>query len=81
MPTLVSKDEPLQASTVYTGYLILKALKKSPNKSLTLAETGQVLRPNRVTHSRPLLFGLMFLYSAGLIEFTPPYFTCCDSND
>lgn len=80
MPTLLSKDEPLRASAVYTGYLLLKALKASPDGRITLRDAADQLRKAGVSHSRPLLFGAMFLFSTGLVQFAPPYLVCLDSD-
>jgi hypothetical protein len=76
MPKLVSKDEPLRSSAIFTGYLLLEALRSSPTRRLTLADAASRLRSAGVPHTRPLLFGAMFLYAAGLVEFDAPYLVC-----
>lgn len=73
MHTLVSKDESLRSSMVYVGYLILKQLDKSENGYLPLAEIAKNLAKHEIKQSRAMIFALIFLHSAGAIEFTAPY--------
>lgn len=73
MHTLVSKDEPLKTSMVHVGYLILKRLEKSQDARLSLTELAAHLAKYGIKQSRPMMFALIFLHSAGVIEFTAPY--------
>lgn len=73
MYTLVSKDESLKSSMVYVGYLILKQLDKSNSNRLSLTEIAKNLAKHDVNQSRAIIFALIFLHSAGAIEFTAPY--------
>ncbi len=71
--TLVSKDEPLRTSMVYIGYLILKRLEKASEARLSLPELAKHLNAHGVNEYRPIMFGLVFLYSVGAIDFKAPY--------
>ena len=73
MNTLVSKDEPLKTSMPYVGYLVLKKLEKTDDGRLSLAEISHHLTKQGVTKSRPMMFALIFLHLAGLIDFRAPY--------
>lgn len=73
MNTLVSKDEPLKTSMPYVGYLVLKKLEKAKAGRLSLAEISQDMTKQGVTKSRPMMFALIFLHLAGLIDFRAPY--------
>lgn len=73
MNTLVSKDEPLKTSMPYVGYLVLKKLEKTEEGRLSLAEISHHLTKQGVTKSRPMMFALIFLHMAGLIDFRAPY--------
>lgn len=73
MHTLVSKDEPLKSSMVHVGYLILKHLEKSKEQRLSLTEVAAHLAKHDVKQSRPMIFALIFLHTAGVVEFTAPY--------
>jgi hypothetical protein len=73
MNTLVSKDEPLKTSMPYVGYLVLKKLEKSEEGCLSLTEISSHLTKYGVTKSRPMMFALIFLHLAGLIDFRAPY--------
>jgi len=71
--TLVSKDESLKHSMVNIGYLILKEFEAKATDRLSLAEISSRLRKESITHYRSIMFALIFLHSAGAIEFKAPY--------
>lgn len=73
MNSLVSKDEPLKTSMVHVGYLILKKLERARDGRLSLTEIAAHLADHGVNKSRPMMFALIFLHSAGIIGFTAPY--------
>ena len=73
MNTLVSKDESLKTSMPHVGYLVLKKLEKAEGGRISLAEVAQHLGKHGITKSRPMMFGLIFLHLAGLVEFKAPY--------
>lgn len=73
MNTFVSKDESLKTSMPYVGYLVLKKLEKTDDGRLSLAEISHHLTKLGVTKSRPMMFALIFLHLAGLIDFRAPY--------
>jgi hypothetical protein len=73
MNSLVSKDEPLKTSMVHVGYLILKRLEKSKGARLSLTEVAAHLAKYGINQSRPMIFALIFLHSAGVIDFAAPY--------
>lgn len=73
MNSLVSKDESLETSIVHVGYLVLKKLEKADGGRLSLAEIAAYLAKNHVNKSRPMMFALIFLHMAGIIDFKAPY--------
>ncbi|MBT62353.1 MAG: hypothetical protein CML13_03985 [Puniceicoccaceae bacterium] len=73
MHSLVSKDEALKTSMVHVGYLILKKLEKSSDARLSLTEVAAHLAKYGINQSRPMMFALIFLHTAGVIDFTAPY--------
>lgn len=73
MNTLVSKDESLKTSMPHVGYLVLKKLEKADGGRLSLSDVAQLLTKHGITKSRPMMFGLIFLHLAGLIDFKAPY--------
>lgn len=73
MELLISKDEKIKNSVVYVGYLILKELKKNNSNKVSIFEIIDVLKKRNITHSRQIVFGLMFLHSCGIIDFREPY--------
>jgi hypothetical protein len=73
MISLVSKDEPLKSSMVYVGYLILKQLDKAKDQRLSLTEIAAYLTKRNIKKSRPMMFALIFLHTAGVIDFKAPY--------
>ena len=73
MELLISKDEKIKTSVVYVGYIILKELKKNSSDKVSIFEIVDALKKRNITHSRQIIFGLMFLHSCGIIDFKEPY--------
>ncbi|AUM67245.1 hypothetical protein C0R09_02775 [Brevibacillus laterosporus] len=63
----------MKSSAVYIGYLILKEVKKSEAKKVSIYKVSDILKKNGITHSRQLIFGILFLYSLGMVKFEEPY--------
>ncbi|MDF9843804.1 hypothetical protein M2105_004816 [Paenibacillus sp. PastF-1] len=73
MALLVEDGENFKTSAVYIGYLILKEVKKSETKKVSIYKVSDTLKKNGISHSRQLIFGLLFLYSLGIVKFEEPY--------
>lgn len=73
MYMLISKDEDFKTSPVYTASLILKLFQKKKETKLSIFEIYRELKKNDIHHYRQVFFGLAFLYSTGIIQFTEPY--------
>lgn len=80
MSNLISKDEPVQSSAVYTGYIILKAIREKGDSRVSIGEAAKALRAHGILHSRSMMFGMLFLFSTGVIQLDPPYLTCANSE-
>lgn len=70
---LISKDENIKHSVVYIGYIILKELSLKKNKRISIYEIATALKKNNLLISEQFNYSLMFLYSAGIIDFEEPY--------
>lgn len=70
---LVEGSENIKASSVYTGYLILNEVTKSDTKKISLYKISDILKKKGINNSRQLIFGVLFLYSMGLVKFEEPY--------
>ncbi|MDP1721804.1 MAG: hypothetical protein Q8L37_01200 [Candidatus Gottesmanbacteria bacterium] len=74
MTMLVARDENIKSTTVYVGYLILKVLKRSKERKITIFDAVEAIRGERgIIHYRQLMFALLFLYSTNVIDFVEPY--------
>jgi hypothetical protein len=71
--SLISKDENITNSIVYIGYLILKEISKSTDKKISIYDIANILKKHNALNSEQLNYTLMFLYSAGIIDFEEPY--------
>ena len=78
MSSLISKDESLNTSSVYVGYLILDVLKRSPEGRASLYDLAASLRKKGIYHSRAMIFGMSLLFATGVIDFKEPYFELND---
>lgn len=74
---LISKNENIKESFVYVGSLVLKLAKQKKCNKLSIFE---YLKKFNITHYRQVIFGLLFLYSTGIIEFKEPYIYVSTTN-
>ena len=70
---LISKDENIKHSVVYIGYIILKELSLKKDGKISIYEIATTLKKNDLLISEQFNYSLMFLYSAGIIDFEEPY--------
>ena len=70
---LLLKDENIKTSSVYVASLILKMFQKKKLKKLSIFEVAEELKKHDIEHYRQVIFGLSFLYSAGVVDFKEPY--------
>jgi hypothetical protein len=71
--SLVSKDESLTTSMVHVGYLILKEFENTDEDRLSLTAITSRLKQKKITQYRPIIFALIFLHVAGVIDFKAPF--------
>lgn len=71
---LLSKDENIKTSPSYIGYLILQRLKGGKKEQVMIYEVIEWLREDLdLINYRQMLYALVFLYEAGIIDFAEPY--------
>jgi chromatin segregation and condensation protein Rec8/ScpA/Scc1 (kleisin family) len=73
MANLVSKNENLKKSAPVIGAEILRLLKESDTKMLSIFDAARSLRKSDKIGARSLYYAILFLYSLGLIDFDEPY--------
>lgn len=73
MPSLVSKDDDLRTCAPVIGFEILKLLRDSDVKRVSIFDVARTVKKKNKASPRSLYYGLIFLYSIGLIEFEAPY--------
>ena len=71
---LIAKEENLQTSPIYIGYLVLKMLSKSTDGKVSIFEVSDKLKKDLgLVHYRQLVYALIFLHMNGVANFTSPY--------
>lgn len=73
MPSLVSKDDDLRTCAPVIGYEILKMLRDNEGSKVSIFDAARLIKRKNRASPRSLYYGLVFLYSAGLIDFEAPY--------
>jgi hypothetical protein len=73
MANLFTKDENLVKSAPFTGAEILKQLQNSDDGRISIFELAKNLRKSNKMTVRSIYYGMVFLYSLGIIEFDEPY--------
>lgn len=71
MRSLVSKDENIEQSCVYIGYIILTKLQTE--EKISIYKVYEILKKRKITNTRQIMFSLMFLYENNIIDFKEPY--------
>jgi len=73
MPSLISKDDDLATSAPVIGFAILKLLKEKELSRVSIFELAREIKKRDKAGVRGVYYGMLFLYSLGLIEFHAPY--------
>lgn len=58
---------------VYMGYLLLKELSLKQDKRMSIYDAASVLKKNKMLNNNQLMYSLMFLHAADIIDFDEPY--------
>jgi len=56
-------------SSQYIGFLILNCFKKKKTKKLSIYEIYDLIQKKEKINPKQMKFGLVFLYSVGIIDF------------
>ena len=72
---LFEKNSPVRNSSIYLGYLILKKMSASRGKKeLSMFQVTRMIKDlNPTCNAKQIIFALMFLHAADLIEFQKPF--------
>lgn len=71
---IINKDERVRTSSPYLGFLVLKKLHRAKDQKLMFDEIVAGLKKEAGTiNYRQIIFTMIFLYQAGVIEFAEPY--------
>jgi hypothetical protein len=70
---LVSKNENLQKSAPVVGAEILKILQTSQGGAVSIFDVARVLRKSNKVGPKSLYYGVIFLFTLGIIDFNEPY--------
>lgn len=73
MADLFIKEENLQSSPAIVGYRIMQLLEKRQADKISIFDVANSLKNEDWFSTRNLYFAMLFLYSAGLIDFNQPY--------
>ena len=73
MANLFIKEENLHSSPAIVGYRIMQLLEKKQLEKISIFDVADSLKDEDWFSPRTLYFAMLFLYSAGLINFNEPY--------
>lgn len=62
-------DSAMKSSAMIVGYKILKEIQNKKVDHISIYDVSDLLRKSGICGSRPLLIGLLFLYSIDVIYF------------
>ena len=73
MANLFSKDEDILASPPIVGYKLLQFMEKRNLKKVSIFDIANQLKNEKWFSPKNIYFGMVFLFSVGLIDFQQPY--------
>ena len=73
MPNLFVTEEDIETSPPIVGYRIMQLLERKEDGKISIFEVADKLKKESWFSSRNLFFGMVFLYSIGMIDFHQPY--------
>lgn len=79
MHNIFLKDEPVQKAPPIIGFRILKIVRASKS-DVSIFDVIERLKKESWFSVNSFVYGLIFLYSVGVIEFEPPYLRSVDAD-
>ncbi len=73
MANLISKNEDMTRSAPYIGFEILKLLNENDQSRISIFDLAKKLKNKNDTTARSIYYGMLFLYSLGIVDFDEPY--------
>ncbi|CEP36837.1 Putative uncharacterized protein [Halomonas sp. R57-5] len=73
MSNLFTKDEEFKNTAPIIGFEILQLIRNSEDKRVSIFEVAKVLRKKSNTSARGVYYGMIFLFSLGIVDFNEPY--------
>lgn len=73
MSNLFLKDESIDVSPPVVGYRLLKYVQKKGKGKLSIFDLADHFKNENWFSPKALYYGIIFLFSVGLIEFNEPY--------
>ncbi|WP_272673557.1 ABC-three component system middle component 6 [Providencia sp. PROV169] len=73
MGALFSKNENLDKSPPVVGAEILRVLQNNDSGIVSIFDLAKTLRDKNKIGIKSLYFGVLFLYSLGIVDFDEPY--------
>lgn len=73
MANLFSKDDDLRKSAPVLGFEILKLLRESEKRQVSIFDVAKTLSKSGGINARSIYYAMLFLYSLDIIDFQEPY--------
>ncbi len=80
MPSIFLKDEATNKAPAIVGFEIARYLHKLGKKRVSIFDVVDRFKGEQWFTSNTFFYGLIFLFSVGLIEFEEPYLLVRDAN-
>lgn len=73
MPNIFLKDEPINKAPAIVGYEIMRFLLKAGKSRTSIFDVVDHFKREAWFSSNTFFYGVIFLYSVGLVDFEEPY--------
>jgi hypothetical protein len=80
MPSIFLKDEAINKAPAIVGFEIARYLHKSGKNRISIFDVVDKFKGEPWFTSNAFFYGLIFLFSVGLIDFDEPYLLVRDAN-
>lgn len=80
MSNLFLKDEAVEKAPVVVGFEVIRFIRASGDRRVSIFDIIDHFKKEKWFSFNSLMYGLIFLYSVGLLDFEEPYLVALDAD-
>ena len=80
MPSLFLKDESVEKAPAIVGFEVIRYIRSFREGRVSIFDVVDRFKREKWFSFNSLMYGLIFLYAVGLLDFEEPYLVALDAN-